>query len=897
MIKQFIIGLILGVVGTLTFISYDPWVHKYMEDYVLQTLTDSYHCNVQGSVTSLNFIFPEITITNLAFTAPDKSWSWRVGEYRAGFNWVRLILSRSIDMWISMEQLSVRVEKNGKESFINHAQNLLAIPEASIPIILKSASVHKGSLFFDDQMQTQLSFNSEARRLARSFRIKFYLSRGSTHFETKEIASKYGGTIIVDTPIDGSLGMKLRLDCRADLIGLSENPTCFITGFWDCTQGTFFVKSLDQSLVIDPITLTQADGATSFEATGSFPLSYATYHIAPAYAALSGACTVHVAGKYDNELNLDARIDSDNLLLPGAKIPLVTKCSVHKKAEQWHGSLHVSSLFEGKGKWHWNDVIKQGAITLHNTNIVHVPYFTYWNIKPKDLSCTIQIMPEKIAAVYAATVSNHLLDSSITSTGNATIDLNDGAVDTQGVIHDRHYEMTGNYKYAPYITHASYHNSRGKRLLFAEKTERNTITTHLDFALLRTVIQNMYQYDMQGEGILSIETQVHNQTALFDITLKDANIRLANTYNFINGLTGSLEVDTEHKHVFIKNLQASLHTGTLSVLHGGAYWHDNGTLRRVYIPLVLDRCLLNIRRDLFAVVSGALTITADDMLHPHIKGSLILDRSQLKENIFALALQKQLFTLADTWRDGGDFNPTGDILIETKEPIRIDTDFLRANAAVALRVSHNLKDPTLDGTITLHSGVLNFPYKPLYLHKGMLTFLPGQSMNPLIEVLARNKIKNYNVALHISGSMRDQFVLLESTPPLTEEQIVSLLLVGSPEESISAIVPSLLVQNITTLIFSTNQTRLLEKYMHPWMKQFSIRFRPSLSDQSARGGLRGGIEIDVNDRWRALIEKNFTLSEDTRFELEYTLSDDVMFRMIRDERRDVGGEVEMKWKF
>ena len=76
-----------------------------------------------------------------------------------------------------------------------------------------------------------------------------------------------------------------------------------------------------------------------------------------------------------------------------------------------------------------------------------------------------------------------------------------------------------------------------------------------------------------------------------------------------------------------------------------------------------------------------------------------------------------------------------------------------------------------------------------------------------------------------------------------------------------------------------------------------IHFVPSFGDQSGRGGLRGKIEIDLNDRWRAMIQNNFNLSEDTRFEVEYMLSDDVSLKAGRDEHRDVTAEIEMRWKF
>jgi hypothetical protein len=76
-----------------------------------------------------------------------------------------------------------------------------------------------------------------------------------------------------------------------------------------------------------------------------------------------------------------------------------------------------------------------------------------------------------------------------------------------------------------------------------------------------------------------------------------------------------------------------------------------------------------------------------------------------------------------------------------------------------------------------------------------------------------------------------------------------------------------------------------------------ITLVPSFTDQSGRGGLRGALDIDLSERWRALVQNNFSLSEDTKFEVDYLLSDDISIRGIRNERRDVCGEVEMRWKF
>jgi hypothetical protein len=105
------------------------------------------------------------------------------------------------------------------------------------------------------------------------------------------------------------------------------------------------------------------------------------------------------------------------------------------------------------------------------------------------------------------------------------------------------------------------------------------------------------------------------------------------------------------------------------------------------------------------------------------------------------------------------------------------------------------------------------------------------------------------------------------------------------------------MQNIKNFIFVNHQSAFFEKYFAPLLRQFNISVMPRFIDQTGRGGLRGMVEINFDDRWRATFQKNFTLTEDTRFEIEFSLSDDITLRGIRDERRDIGGELEMRWKF
>jgi len=139
---------------------------------------------------------------------------------------------------------------------------------------------------------------------------------------------------------------------------------------------------------------------------------------------------------------------------------------------------------------------------------------------------------------------------------------------------------------------------------------------------------------------------------------------------------------------------------------------------------------------------------------------------------------------------------------------------------------------------------------------------------------------------------------LQSTPPLSDEQLIGLLYAGSEQGALGALVPSMVMNNLTSIFSKNSSTSTHSGDKNSWRERLKrIRVVPSFVDKHGRGGVRAALEVDINDRWRALMQKSFPLSEDTRFELDYDLSDDVSFRALRDERRDLGAEVEVKMKF
>ena len=318
----------------------------------------------------------------------------------------------------------------------------------------------------------------------------------------------------------------------------------------------------------------------------------------------------------------------------------------------------------------------------------------------------------------------------------------------------------------------------------------------------------------------------------------------------------------------------------------------------LHVPMFLDSVLISWYKGIFGILSGRLFLSLRDHQTPTLQGNLILDKTQLKGNIFSTEFQEHLLgSTATPSAYEGDCNI--DISIQTKDPIAIETSFLQATAHLDFRVTNTMKQPEVAGTIDLVSGELKFPYKSLFITHGQVLIMPKNSSDPMIEFVAKGKIKSYNITMRATGTMMDQQIHFDASPYLTEEQIISLLLIGSQDSSLSAVMPAMFMQKLHEIVFGPAMSKSkLDIVFNRLLQSFkNVRIYPQFTNQTGRGGVRGVVEVDATDRLHGRMDSNLMQLEDTIFEADYELTDDVTVRAIKDGPSTYGGEVEMRWKF
>ena len=180
---------------------------------------------------------------------------------------------------------------------------------------------------------------------------------------------------------------------------------------------------------------------------------------------------------------------------------------------------------------------------------------------------------------------------------------------------------------------------------------------------------------------------------------------------------------------------------------------------------------------------------------------------------------------------------------------------------------------------------------------GKIILAGGYPPVPELAIAAHGVVRQYDITIHSEGTIQEPHLRFESSPALRDEQIMSLLLSGSEDGIVSLNLShdsfSLIHALLTAAHTPETEPSWWASLLAPLRR---VRLIPKLNDQSGRGGVRGAVEIEVDDRLRATIQHNFSLSEDIKISVDYAISDDMHVRALRDERGDYAAELEIRWK-
>ena len=172
------------------------------------------------------------------------------------------------------------------------------------------------------------------------------------------------------------------------------------------------------------------------------------------------------------------------------------------------------------------------------------------------------------------------------------------------------------------------------------------------------------------------------------------------------------------------------------------------------------------------------------------------------------------------------------ISIRTNDAFLIQSNLARGRVTINLQAGGNGAAPSVTGFVQVDRLVASLPFSRMEIDNGRIDFAQGGNiLDPSLSILGRSTVSDYDVRMRIFGHVSNPTVLLDSSPPLAQGDILVLLATGSTASQFEQN-PSLLAGRATFIVLeqlyrkifpSTNRTGGEKE---PFIDRFSVNVAP-----------------------------------------------------------------------
>lgn len=198
-------------------------------------------------------------------------------------------------------------------------------------------------------------------------------------------------------------------------------------------------------------------------------------------------------------------------------------------------------------------------------------------------------------------------------------------------------------------------------------------------------------------------------------------------------------------------------------------------------------------------------------------------------------------------------NAVMDISITAKNPFQLKNNIAKGQIVPELKVQGTGEAPYLIGKLYIDGARIELPAGRLKIDNGLITFPENDPDNPQADIQGSSRIAGYDITLNIQGRLDEPVVTLSSSPPLSEEDLLQLVLTGRPPSAAHGSLAAKKGKNIKIALY------LAQGVLAQFFGQES-----KLSD------------TDFLERFEFDVGKGITKKGDETIDVQFLLSDEVI---------------------
>lgn len=124
-----------------------------------------------------------------------------------------------------------------------------------------------------------------------------------------------------------------------------------------------------------------------------------------------------------------------------------------------------------------------------------------------------------------------------------------------------------------------------------------------------------------------------------------------------------------------------------------------------------------------------------------------------------------------------------DVRLTAKNPFTIRNNLARGAVRPELKLTGTGEFPVLAGVVYLDPTRINLPAGVLVFESGVIRFDPNRPDRPTLDLVGTSKMLGYDITMLVEGPYDEPIVTLSSVPPLTNEELLLLLIAGQQPNS------------------------------------------------------------------------------------------------------------------
>ncbi|MBN2242405.1 MAG: translocation/assembly module TamB domain-containing protein [Acidobacteria bacterium] len=336
----------------------------------------------------------------------------------------------------------------------------------------------------------------------------------------------------------------------------------------------------------------------------------------------------------------------------------------------------------------------------------------------------------------------------------------------------------------------------------------------------------------------------------------------------------SLDIDT-----FTGNLNG----GDLEI-DGTAGFGTSG-IRDAAVEISLENAFFNYPDGLRYRLSGDLTLRSLDEFLVLGGNVRILEGSYRRQ----LNVVEQLLGRLQSDRSvqfTGEENPflsrlRFDLNVETLRGLLIDNNLAELTVDADVRLTGGYYSTGLVGRVNLEEGGrLRFHERTYRIERGIISLTDQTRIEPRLDIQAATRVGSYDITLTLTGTMGDLKADLTSDPPLSQPDIVALLLTGRQLEDLQGSGLNVAREQVESYL-SGQLATFLSQNVEEALGLSLVRIDPSLISPEANPGARLTVGDDITDSLFLIYSMNLVDAGDRILSVEYDITRNFLTELTR----------------